>query len=160
MNFGYTVKEGDRLSVRGVITQFNGLAQITVDTILLLSQNNVLITPRNVSILNEASESNLVKIQNVSLVNPVQWSKNPIGFTVRVTNRINTFDVRIDNDNELVSKDAPGGTFDLTGIGQQNDPTDPHTEGYQIWPRYTADIFPYIPGNQIYTRHKIEDVKK
>ncbi|MBK7232739.1 MAG: lamin tail domain-containing protein [Saprospiraceae bacterium] len=160
MNFGYTVKEGDRLSVRGVITQFNGLAQITVDTILLLSQNNVLITPRNVSILNEASESNLVKIQNVSLVNPVQWSKNPIGFTVRVTNGINTFDVRIDNDNELVSKDAPGGTFDLTGIGQQNDPTDPHTEGYQIWPRYTADIFPYIPGNQIYTRHKIEDVKK
>ncbi|MBK9272376.1 MAG: lamin tail domain-containing protein [Saprospiraceae bacterium] len=158
-NHGYTVVEGDRLSVRGVISQFNGLAQITVDTILLLSQGNTLANPQVVTTINESVESKLIRLQNVSLVNPVQWSKNPIGFTVRVTDGINTFDVRIDNDCELVNKEAPGGKFDLTGLGYQNDPSDPYTEGYQIWPRYTADISPYIPGSRFYTRQPIQKMR-
>ncbi len=158
-NYSYTVTEGDRLVLRGTIGQFNGLAQINLDTIIRISQNNPLNSPEVIASLNENTESQLVKIRNVQLVNPVQWSNNPLGFTVKVTNGLNTFDVRIDNDCELVSKEAPSGTFDITGLGSQNDNSSPFLDGYQIWPRNTADISPYLPASKFYKRLDIVDVK-
>jgi plastocyanin/DNA/RNA endonuclease YhcR with UshA esterase domain len=158
-NFGYSVKEGDRLSVRGVVSQFNGLAQITADTLILISSGNSMIKPLDINSLNENTESKLVRVRDVSLVNPIQWSNNPLGFTVRVSNGTNTFDIRIDNDCDLVSKEAPSGKFDITGIGSQNDPSDPYTENYQLWPRYTSDISPYVPLSKFYNRYDISRVR-
>lgn len=158
-NKSYTVKEGDRISARGVVSQFNGLAQLTVDSIILLSSGNVLKSAKQVATLDESTESTLIKIRDVSLVNPSQWSNSPLGFTVRVTNGILNFDVRIDNDCELVNKEAPSGKFDLTGIGSQNDNSEPYTEGYQIWPRYLSDIDPYVPVSKFYNRYDINKMK-
>ncbi len=158
-NLSYNTKEGDRISVRGVISQFNGLAQITADTILFISSGNTLLKAVDINSLNESTESKLVRVKDVSLVNPLQWSNNPLGFTVRVTNGINTFDVRIDNDCDLVTKEAPSGKFDITGIGSQNDPTSPFAENYQLWPRYTADISPYVPISKFYNRYEISKVR-
>ncbi|MEP7195657.1 MAG: lamin tail domain-containing protein [Saprospiraceae bacterium] len=158
-NFAYTVKEGDKVRVKGNIAQLNGLAEILVDTVYVVSKNVGLVNPTIVTTLNEASESQLVKIKNVYLVAPLQWTKSPLGFTVKMSDGTNTFDVRIDNDCELISKEAPAGKFDLTGIGFQNDLSAPYLDGYQIYPRYSADINPYLPANKYYNKLDIINVK-
>lgn len=157
-NYGYSVKEGDRITVQGRISQFQGMTQILPDTILKVSANNNLFTPTITSSLNEATESQLVKINGLSLVNQAEWSKNPLGFTVSVTDGTNTFDVRIDNDVNLVNMDPPTGTFSVTGLGSQFDASTPFNSGYQLMPRYSADIFPYNPGSNAYRKASIGDV--
>ncbi|MEO6189836.1 MAG: lamin tail domain-containing protein [Saprospiraceae bacterium] len=158
-NFSYTVKEGDRIKVKGSITQLNGLAEIIVDTINVIGTNNPLANVQVVTGLSENTESQLIKLKNVYLVAPIQWTNNPLGFTVKVTDGINNYDVRIDNDCELVSKEVPAGKFDLTGIGYQNDITSPFNDGYQLYPRYTSDINPYLPLNKYYNKLDIVKVK-
>ncbi|HMW40203.1 MAG: lamin tail domain-containing protein [Saprospiraceae bacterium] len=158
-NFGYIVQEGDKVRVKGTITLFNGLAEIVPDTIQLIGTGNLLSPAQTVTSLNENTESQLVKLKNVYLQSPVQWTKNPLGFTVKVTDGINVYDVRIDNDCDLVSKEAPAGKFDLTGIGSQNDNITPYLDGYQLWPRYTTDINPYLPQNKYYNKLDIGKVR-
>lgn len=153
-NYSYTVKEGDKVSVRGSISQFNGLIQITPitapDTIIYISSGNKLVDPTVVTNLNELTESQLVTIKNVHIENPITWSNNPTGFTTRVTDGVNSYEVRIDNDVDLVSKKAPGGTFNITGIGSQFDGASPYFDGYQLMPRYISDINPYDPEGGFY----------
>lgn len=158
-NFGYTVQEGDKLRIKGIIAQFNGLIEILPDSISIISTNQTLKNIINVTALNENTESQFVRLRNVSLVNPLQWNKNPIGFTVRVTDGTNNFDVRIDNDCDLVSKEAPAGKFDITGLGYQNDGTAPYNEGYLLYPRSTSDINPYVPSNKFYNKLDISKVR-
>ncbi|MCC6816889.1 MAG: lamin tail domain-containing protein [Saprospiraceae bacterium] len=158
-NFGYTVTEGDKIRVKGTIDQFNGLAEILPDSIQIIIANQSLKSANNSTVLNESTESQLIRIKNVSLVNPIQWTNNPLGFTVKVTNGSNVFDIRIDNDCELVNKEAPSGTFDIVGIGYQNDGFIPYTEGYLLYPRYTTDIKPYIPLSKFYNKLDIAKVR-
>ncbi len=158
-NFSYTVKEGDKVRVKGLINQFNGLAQVVPDTMDLLNPNNPLSPVLAVTSLNENTESQLVKLRNVYLVAPIQWTNNPLGFTVKVSDGTNSFDVRIDNDCDLVGKEAPAGKFDISGLGYQNDITSPYTEGYQLYPRYTTDINPYVPQNKFYNKLDIGKVR-
>lgn len=136
----YTVTEGDEVIVRGAIAQFNGLTQITADEIVLLSGGNALQAPSIVTALNEGTESNLIRILNLSIVDPGQWLNTGPGFTVDVTNNVDTFALRIDNDVDIYGTPAPTGSFNLTGIGGQFDSSAPFTEGYQILPRYIEDI--------------------
>lgn len=146
MNFGYTVQEGDEVRVEGVIDQFNGFLQIILEGVTLLSTGNDLLAPTVVTALGEDTESQLVKVENVSLVDPSAWGGGGGGFNVEVTDGSNTITVRIDNDVDLFNMPAPTGTFSVTGIGGQFDNSAPFTEGYQLLPRYMADIDPYNPG--------------
>ena len=139
-NFGYTVQEGDEIAVQGRIDQFNGLTQIVVDTVWLLSTGNSLQAPTIVTALDEATESQLVKIENLTLVNPSQWSPSGAGFNVDVTDGSRVFQMRINVNVDLFNEPAPNGPFNLTGIGSQFDNSLPYTEGYQILPRYQEDI--------------------
>ncbi|HQU60549.1 MAG TPA: T9SS type A sorting domain-containing protein, partial [Saprospiraceae bacterium] len=88
----------------------------------------------------ESTESQLVKIENLKLVDPAQWTGTGPGFNVDVTDEVNTYQMRIDNDVDLYSMPAPSGTFNLTGIGGQFDNASPYLEGYQLLPRYMEDI--------------------
>lgn len=142
-NLGYTVQEGDEVVVEGVIGQFNGLTQIEPDRVQLASTGNTLVTPQTVTALGEGTESQLVRLENVSLVNPMDWSTGGSGFNVDVTDGTNTYAVRIDNNVDLFTLPAPTGTFSVTGIGGQFDSSLPYDEGYQLLPRYMADIDPY-----------------
>ncbi len=145
-NFGYTVTEGDEVVVQGEIDQFNGLLQIGADTVLFESAGNALATPDVVTALGEATESQLVTIENVTLVDPAAWGDGFSGFNVEVTDGANTITVRIDNDVDLFGMPAPTGTFNVTGIGGQFDDEVPFDGGYQLLPRYMEDIDPYNPG--------------
>ncbi|MBK7870414.1 MAG: hypothetical protein IPJ74_06875 [Saprospiraceae bacterium] len=156
--FDYTVAEGDEVIIRGTIDQFNGLTQILPDTLWRVSQNNMLATPTVVSTLDETTESQLVSLENVSLVNPAQWTNAGSGFNVDITNGTTTFQARIDGDSDIFGALAPTGTFTLTGIGGQFDPASPYDAGYQIFPRRLTDINPYIPATSDFPPRSIGEV--
>ena len=142
--FGYTVQEKDKITVRGTIVQFNGQTEIRPDTIIKISSNNPLITPLVVTSLSEATESKLIKINNLHLVDPAEWTTGvgASGFNVRAVSDNNPNDtilIRIDRDVELFNAPAPV-LFNITGIGGQFDPSNPYLSGYQVLPRYNADI--------------------
>lgn len=136
----YTVTEGDQIIVRGDIGQFNGLNQIFPDTIIFVSSGNALVQPTVVTALNENTESELVRINQVSLVDPGQWTNTGSGFNVDLTDGVNTYLMRIDNDCDLYGTSPPADTFDVIGLGYQFDNSSPYTSGYQLYPRYQEDI--------------------
>jgi hypothetical protein len=138
--FGYQVEEGNEVIVRGIIAQFNGLTQIQPDTVILVSQIQPLFPATVVVALNESTESQLVRIEQLSIVDPAQWINSGTGFNVEVTNGTATFQMRIDDNVNIFGTAPPSGPFNLTGIGGQFDSSIPYDEGYQILPRYLSDI--------------------
>lgn len=139
-DYGYTLAEGDEVSIQGSIGQFNGLTQINIDTIALVSSGNALLDPVVVTTLNESTESQLITLENVKLADPAEWNESGSSFNVTLTDDVNTYTVRIDSDVNIAGTAAPAGTFNITGIGGQFDNSDPYTEGYQLLPRYLEDI--------------------
>jgi plastocyanin len=157
-NFGYTVQEGDEVIIQGEVTQFSGLIQMNIDTVWTVSTGNTLLTPTIVTALGEATESQLVTIEEVSLVDPAAWGGGTSGFNVDVTDGTNTYTVRIDNDVDLFNLPAPTGTFNVTGIGGQFDNSSPFDDGYQLLPRYMEDIDPYVVEMTSYPSYTIGEV--
>ena len=140
-DFGYSVMEGDEVIVQGKIEQFNGLLEIIPDTLWMTTSNNVLATSQEVTILDESTESQLVKIKNLTIINPDDWNNSSsAGFNVAVTNGTDTFDMRIDQDVDLYQMTVPNYSFNLTGLGGQYDSDSPYFDGYQILPRYMEDL--------------------
>jgi hypothetical protein len=145
----YSVMEGDQVRLIGSIGQFNGLTQIYPDSIAFISSGNPLPTPTVVTQLGENTESELVTFKSATLVDISQWTGSGSGFNVDITNGTDTIAMRIDNDVDLYSQAAPTGAFDVTGIGGQFTFNIGNFNGYQLLPRYTADIVPaaavYVP---------------
>jgi hypothetical protein len=145
----YTVTEGDSVRIIGSIGQYNGLLQMYLDSVVLISSGNALpTTPTVVTALSEATESELIKFENATLVDPSQWSGGS-GYSVDITNGTDTIVMRIDADTDIYGTAAPTGAFDVTGIGGQFTFNAGNFDGYQILPRYQADIVPaaavYVP---------------
>src|SRR5690606_213415 len=93
--FGYTVQEGDSLSVSGTISQFNGLLEIEADTIEFFSAGHPLKSPSVVTILDESAESDLIRLEQVELVTPSQWKTTGGSFNVDITDGIDVYTMRI-----------------------------------------------------------------
>ncbi|HXH19453.1 MAG TPA: T9SS type A sorting domain-containing protein, partial [Chitinophagales bacterium] len=150
-DFGYSVEEGDSVVVVGVVAQFNGFTQMeSLDTVYEAG-TGMLPQPVNTVVLDESTESELVRINNVSLISPVQWNNsNPSGFSVDIRQgMINFFSMRIDEQTDLFSQNAPTGTFDVIGLGGQFDNSPPFTEGYQITPRSSADVILHTAAEEL-----------
>ena len=142
-NFGYTVQEGDEVTIRGEIDEFRCLSQITPDTLWSVSTGNPLVTPAITAFLGEDFESELIQINNLSFVDINEWGgPTDTSFNVTVTNGANQFVMRIDNDNELADMPAPQEPFHAIGIGGQFNNQGNCLVGYQFLPRYMADIIP------------------
>jgi len=132
-NFGYTVTEGDEVTVQGAIESFNCLLQIGPDTIILNSQNNPLVDPLSVSDLNEDTESELIMLSS--------WEATAVnGSNVTIEKNGATLVMRIDSDTGLNPEDYNNSVLDIIGIGGQFDTDGTCDSGYQILPRYESDI--------------------
>jgi plastocyanin len=138
-DLGYTVKEGDAITIKGVLNQFNGFAQILADEIVKTG-TTATVNAKVVTSLVESDESSLIKLNNFTFVDVAAWKGDGSTFNVDVTNGTNTFVLRIDNDVDLAKLPAPKAPFNLTGLLGQFDSSEPFTEGYQLFPRYAADI--------------------
>jgi len=150
---GYLVQEGDEVTVKGTIGQFNGLTQISIDSLEILGIGNDLVTPieyvADTDDFLEENESSLIEIAIVSFADPSQWAGDGSSFNVDLiseANPLKTFTMRIDNDTELASMPLPQQTNALIirGIQGQFDSSSPFDSGYQILPRYAGDIFTLI----------------
>jgi DNA/RNA endonuclease YhcR with UshA esterase domain len=136
--------EGDSIRAIGIVNNFNGLSQITLDSVKKLGQNRPLRAPRVVTTLDESTESDLVKLEGFTLSNPAAWPAVPSGsgFTVKIKRNSVEVDLRIDNDCNLFGAPAPTGYFNVVGLGGQFDPSVPKNSGYQLLPRNDIDITP------------------
>lgn len=144
-DFGYTITEGDSILMRGRLTHFNGLIQLDfLDTIKLLKSGATLKAPRVMNTLDESSENDFVRINNVAFVGtpPPTWSYSGSGTNYEVYNTVtmDTFAIRILPTSTLANATAPTGMFDVIGIGGQFDGSNPRNSGYQLFPRYDTDV--------------------
>lgn len=150
--FTNAVQVGDEVLVSGRVTQFNGLNQIESPQIhSIISSGNViepiLATPSQLSGdgLNglENYEGRLVRLNAVVVTESngsavSNWAyKN---YKLTGSTSTDTVDVRIDNDTEIIGTVAPAGRFDIIGVLSQFKSTSPFIGGYQVMPRFTADI--------------------
>jgi hypothetical protein len=140
-NVGYTVTLGDSLAVYGKLSPFNGLNEVAIDSFKILATGRTLKAPKVVTKLKEEDESNIVKVLQVRIIDPAQWTKTGSGFNVKVTNGSDSMDMRILNSVDLYTMDAPVGDFNVTGVVSQFDGTDPKNSGYQLMPRGSSDIY-------------------
>ena len=89
-------------------------------------------------------------------MNPTAWdNSNPSGFNVDVTDGTNTWTVRIDNEVDLYDEPVPMGPLNITGLGGQFDNSAPHNEGYQLLPRYIADIETYVSTSDVNFKQQV-----
>ena len=139
-NFNYLVTEGDSVRIRGAIQQFQGQAQILVDTLILAAQDQPLQEPQLVNQLGEETESDLIRLKCVELVNPNNWTNLPPQFEVYVSTGAALYKMVVDADTDLFGTEAPIGVFGVTGIGGQRDLEAPFVDDYTILPRSAADL--------------------
>jgi hypothetical protein len=128
----YVVTEGDSIGVKGFIDQFNGLSQVFAEEITVFNQGNATVTPTIVTALDETTESQLVTLEGLTLVNgEMNW---PTNGNIDVTNGTDIFTVRVVSASPLSGEPTPAGAFDITGTGGQFDNSLPYDEGYQLFP--------------------------
>jgi DNA/RNA endonuclease YhcR with UshA esterase domain len=135
-NLGYTVMEGDSIMIRGTVGQFNGLQQIGPDSIVLLNSGNTLPAVTTVTALDESTESSLIMLEDLLVV-------GQSGDNYDVFNGTDTFLLRVDQDTDIydsITINIGDSICNATGIGGQFDGSSPYTSGYQILPRYFADV--------------------
>ncbi len=139
-DFGLTFNEGDEFIVRGTIDEHNCVTQIQPDTLWKVSIGNPLVDPQVTTIINESYESELIQLTNLEFVDPSKWLGDGSFFTVEVTNGVFTNTMFIDDDTELASMPIPQEPFHAIGLGGQHDTDGICDQGYQLVPRYAADI--------------------
>ena len=139
-DFGYDVEEGDSVRVRGVIDQYLGLAQIRMDTLIYEGSGFETETPNLVAEMSEETESRMVTLKCVELINPNEWTNTIPAFDVAITTGIQELTMRIDANTDLFGQPAPLGVFGVTGIGGQRDYNPPLVDGYTITPRGQFDL--------------------
>ena len=139
-DFGYDVQEGDSVRVRGVIDQYLGLAQIRMDTLIYEGSGFDTETPTLVAEMDEETESRMVTLKCVELVNPNEWTNTTPGFEVALTFGAQELTMRVDANTNLFGQPAPLGVFGVTGIGGQRDYNSPYVDGYTIAPRGQFDL--------------------
>jgi hypothetical protein len=154
--FGALVNIGDEVLVSGKVTQFSGLNQIE-NPILhsILSTGNtvtpVTLTPTQVNFDGvggvENYEGSLVRINGVTVTEingatVASWAAGTSGRNYRLTgtSSTDTVQIRIDESTNIVGTVAPAGAFDIVGVVSQYKTASPFNAGYQIMPRFTADI--------------------
>lgn len=146
-NFGYNVVEGDSVSVQGVVTNLNGMVQLAqLDTVIKLSAGNNLKAPAITNVLNESTESKLLKLNLVKLQTPSDWPIAPLTAnstkTIVLVTSTGTLNLIIDAETNIDGTAVPTGFLNILGMGAQNDLSSPYTSGYAIMPRKLSDIQP------------------
>ncbi|MGB0402926.1 MAG: T9SS type A sorting domain-containing protein, partial [Salibacteraceae bacterium] len=142
----YTVNESDSISMYGKITQYNGLTQFSADSMKVHSTGAMTSMWTKVSMLDESTESQYIRIDSVTLVDASQWPAVGGQGNVDIeTQAGDTLVIFIDRDSYVSDSAvaAPAGLFDVIGYGGQFDFSSPYTSGYSIIPQLQNHILPY-----------------
>jgi hypothetical protein len=140
----YVVTEGDEIVARGEIDFYNGLLELLVDSIRVVSQGNDLFEPTDIDAPSEETESEYVRLRKVWIADTTTvWPSN--GNVLFTNENQDTFEVRIDRDaSEIAGTPVLYDTMTIVGIGGQFDRNAPYDEGYQVFPYKLSDITEYV----------------
>ena len=157
---GYLPEGGDSIYLSAKVSHFNGLGQMELgtagDTIYKIASSTQ--KPAvTVTVLDEVSESRLVRLQNLALIgtNPT-WTSG--SFSLSMSDGSKTHTIRIVNDTNRMSASnliLTGKTYSVTGLGSQFDNAIPPTTGYQLVPRTSADILEGAGGSIIGAKNRL-----
>ena len=157
-DFSNGVNVGDRVTVRGELTVYRGLLEISSTSMsFFVHDTGNVVTPKEMSLetlqdssVAEAHEGMLLHMHwltwadTSSLGLDSNWASGSYGFTIKAAQgQGNTFDVRVDNSTDINQlADAPDGIFDMVAVMGQYHATDPYG-GFQLLPRSVDDIALY-----------------
>ncbi len=140
-DFDYIPELGDEILVSGILqSHFESTAELIWRYYRVESKDNPIPSPVDISELNTYSEGVYVRLENVTLTNDLQWKGDGSTFTVRATDGLNVFDIKIFDTSYWADKPAPQGGFIVSGIGGQDDPSIPYLQNYEIYPQFETDI--------------------
>jgi len=152
--FENAVKIGDEVTITGTVTQFNGLTELAGVTLHRIHSSGNDLVPLVVTCSqvahdglggNELYEGMLVQLNGVRVrdANGVvfsTWATDPSGTNYWIYDT-DSVQVRIDGSiTNIPGTSAPASNFDLVGIVGQFVSAAPFAGGYQIMPRFSADI--------------------
>jgi beta-lactamase superfamily II metal-dependent hydrolase len=135
---------GDIVEAAGTVTHFNGLTELVVTSVTLIS-HGVADAPELVTLAQlasgaggEAFEGRLVTVNGVQVASGDFPAANMSG-NVTVTDGTGSLLLRVDSDTDIDGTPTPAGRFSVTGLVGQF-ATAPFSSGYQLLPRVLADI--------------------
>lgn len=140
------VAMGDLVRITGTVANYNGKTEVTTPdmTVTVISSGNPLPTPGvtttgALAAAGESFESCLFTIHCASIVSGT-WPATGLDANIVIDDGSGPVTMRIDKDTNIDGSPAPVGPFTITGIGDQYDTTTPYTVGWQIKPRFLADL--------------------
>ena len=140
---------GDTVEAVGSVTQFNGLTEVVVTNVTLLSPGSApAARPITLAQLGdggagEALEGQLVTVDNVHVVSGAFPAAGASG-NVTVSDGTANIALRVDSDTDIDGTATPAGNFSVTALAGQFDVA-PFDSGYQLLPRGLADIVAAAP---------------
>ena len=111
------VKSGDRIEVKGILVDFNGLLEISpIQSFEIISSNNKLPAAELVMLdqLGEENESELVRVSNVSFENAGFTFESDISYNINADGSSSSIYLRASN--PLVGTTIPNSPVELTAI--------------------------------------------
>ena len=143
--FSVAVNIGDEVVVSGLVQPFNGLTEIVNPMLQSIPSTGNSVQPLLVTasqIANDGAggvelyEGQLVRLNAVTIAGGGAWAYQ----NYPLTDASGTTELRIDNNTDLIGVAIPGSSFDVIGVVGQFIATSPYIGGYQVMPRFTADI--------------------
>ncbi|MCU0443071.1 MAG: T9SS type A sorting domain-containing protein [Bacteroidia bacterium] len=148
-NFGYTVREGNRVRLTGTVSTFRGLNQLVLDTVIVIdTTTSFLNATQKAVLLSEATENKLIWIDSLRLITNLPNDNWPTNSTNVLTLNTagDTVVVRVLSTSPLAGKPIPTtNLFKVAGLGIQfsSSTAAPFPFiGYQMIPRGEFDITP------------------
>ncbi len=150
-SFANSVNIGDSVIVTGELSQYNGLTELnpssSSDVEVISSNHDVLPEIVTISqIINqqwngvEEYEGKLIRINNVSISGSGNFASGT-NYLISDTSGSLTDGLRIDNSvSTIIGQPIPSGKIDIIGVLGQFKYSPPYNSGYQILPRFIADI--------------------
>lgn len=140
---------GDSVTVTGLVALFSGLTEITQLAVVKHATGKT-VSPVIMSIPQVAqidtvagyveNEGTLIRLNRIRIPSASGNFAGNTNYTVE-DSLGNSTQIRIDNDvSSIIGQPIPTGYFNLIGIVAQYDNSAPFFHGYQIMPRYSADM--------------------
>lgn len=152
--FQSSVTIGDEVIVTGIMSPYSGLNELGSPYIDEVASHGNTLTPLVATAAQlrddgaggvENYEGLLVRVNTVTVTDtfgsPISsWTVTGSGTNYRIHDASGYVDLRVDKDVNFANTPAPQGVFDVIGVLSQYKPSSPFIGGYQLQPRFTADI--------------------
>jgi phosphatidylserine/phosphatidylglycerophosphate/cardiolipin synthase-like enzyme len=146
-SFSTAVNIGDEVVVSGLVQPFGGLSEIVNPVLHSIVSSGNIVEPQIVTANQVASdgagglelyEGMLVRVNGVTVTGSGNWAGNT---NYALADATGSTEIRVPNGvTELVGTPIPAGAFDFIGVVGQYILTSPLIGGYQLMPRFKADL--------------------